>query len=156
MIDLMAGNFARSSGMKMLEKSKLLSAQKNRSPVGTLEKCPPPQRSRAPPTARCAGASTHVEYLAHVGSREAEFHESLTALSAGVFQPQKGGTSSLSFPPNSAAPQNPEKLKMDASEYYYGKNILAPMVRVNTFPTRLLAAEYGADIVYSEELIDRK
>ena len=58
--------------------------------------------------------------------------------------------------PNSAAPQNPEKLKMDASEYYYGKNILAPMVRVNTFPTRLLAAEYGADIVYSEELIDRK
>ena len=152
----MAGNFARSSGMKMLEKSKLLSPQKNRSPVGTLEKCPPPQRSRAPPTARCAGASTHVEYLAHVGSREAEFHESLTALSAGVFQPQKGGTSSLSFPPNSAAPQNPEKLKMDASEYYYGKNILAPMVRVNTFPTRLLAAEYGADIVYSEELIDRK
>lgn len=97
-----------------------------------------------------------MEYLAHVGSREAEFHESLTALSAGVFQPQKGGTSSLSFPPNSAAPQNPEKLKMDASEYYYGKNILAPMVRVNTFPTRLLAAEYGADIVYSEELIDRK
>ena len=54
-----------------------------------------------------------------------------------------------------AAP-HPEKLKMDASEYYYGKNILAPMVRVNTFPTRLLAAEYGADIVYSEELIDRK
>lgn len=45
---------------------------------------------------------------------------------------------------------------MDASEYYYGKNILAPMVRVNTFPTRLLTAEYGADIVYSEELIDRK
>lgn len=45
---------------------------------------------------------------------------------------------------------------MDASEYYHGKNILAPMVRVNTFPTRLLAAEYGADIVYSEELIDRK
>ena len=44
----------------------------------------------------------------------------------------------------------------DAWQYYKGKNILAPMVRVNTFPTRLLAAEYGADIVYSEELIDRK
>ena len=43
----------------------------------------------------------------------------------------------------------------DAWQYYKGKNILAPMVRVNTFPTRLLAAEYGADIVYSEELIDR-
>ena len=41
-------------------------------------------------------------------------------------------------------------------EFYKGKNILAPMVRVNTMPTRLLAAEYGADIVYSEELIDRK
>mmetsp|Transcript_12822 Transcript_12822/g.54307 ORF Transcript_12822/g.54307 Transcript_12822/m.54307 type:complete len:177 (-) Transcript_12822:622-1152(-) len=45
---------------------------------------------------------------------------------------------------------------MDAWEFYKGKNILAPMVRVNTMPTRLLAAEYGADIVYSEELIDRK
>ncbi len=44
----------------------------------------------------------------------------------------------------------------DAWQFYKGKNILAPMVRVNTFPTRLLAAEYGADIVYSEELIDRK
>ena len=44
----------------------------------------------------------------------------------------------------------------DAWQFYKGKNILAPMVRVNTFPTRLLAAEYGADIVYSEELIDRR
>ena len=44
----------------------------------------------------------------------------------------------------------------NAWQFYKGKNILAPMVRVNTFPTRLLAAEYGADIVYSEELIDRK
>ena len=45
---------------------------------------------------------------------------------------------------------------MDAAEFYEGKNILAPMVRVCTLPTRLLAAEYGADIVYSEELIDRR
>jgi tRNA-dihydrouridine synthase 2 len=44
----------------------------------------------------------------------------------------------------------------DAWEFYRGKNILAPMVRVNTLPVRMLAAEYGADIVYSEELIDRK
>ena len=44
----------------------------------------------------------------------------------------------------------------DAWQFYKGKNILAPMVRVKTFPTRLLAAEYGADIVYSEELIDRR
>ena len=44
----------------------------------------------------------------------------------------------------------------EAWEFYKGKNILAPMVRVNTFPTRLLAHEYGADIVYTEELIDRK
>ena len=32
---------------------------------------------------------------------------------------------------------------------------LAPMVRVNTLPFRLLAREYGANIVYSEELVDR-
>ncbi len=31
---------------------------------------------------------------------------------------------------------------------------LAPMVRVGTLPSRLLALRYGADLVYSEELID--
>lgn len=39
---------------------------------------------------------------------------------------------------------------------YKNKIILAPMVRVGTLPMRLLALEYGADIVYSEELIDWK
>jgi tRNA-dihydrouridine synthase 2 len=37
---------------------------------------------------------------------------------------------------------------------YKGKLILAPMVKIGTLPTRLLALEYGADIVYTEELID--
>lgn len=37
---------------------------------------------------------------------------------------------------------------------YSNKIILAPMVRVGTLPTRLLALEMGADIVYTEELID--
>jgi tRNA-dihydrouridine synthase 2 len=45
---------------------------------------------------------------------------------------------------------------VDAAKFYGGKNILAPMVRVCTMPTRMLAAEYGADIVYSEEIIDRR
>jgi len=39
---------------------------------------------------------------------------------------------------------------------YRGKVILAPMVRVGTLPMRLLALDYGADLVYSEEIIDRK
>jgi tRNA-dihydrouridine synthase len=39
---------------------------------------------------------------------------------------------------------------------YRNKNILAPMVRVGTLPFRLLAAEFGADIVFSEELIAQK
>lgn len=39
---------------------------------------------------------------------------------------------------------------------YRNKNILAPMVRVGTLPMRLLALHYGADIVYSEELVDWK
>lgn len=30
------------------------------------------------------------------------------------------------------------------------------MVRINTLPMRLLALDYGADIVYSEELIDHR
>ncbi|XP_071613070.1 tRNA-dihydrouridine(20) synthase [NAD(P)+]-like isoform X3 [Heliangelus exortis] len=39
---------------------------------------------------------------------------------------------------------------------FRGKKILAPMVRVGTLPMRLLALDYGADIVYCEELIDLK
>lgn len=39
---------------------------------------------------------------------------------------------------------------------YRNKIILAPMVRVNGLPFRRLAARYGADIVYSEELVDKK
>lgn len=39
---------------------------------------------------------------------------------------------------------------------YENKIILAPMVRIGTLPTRLLALDYGADIVYTEELIDFK
>lgn len=39
---------------------------------------------------------------------------------------------------------------------YVNKTILAPMVRVGTLPMRLLALEFGADIVYTEELIDWK
>ncbi|XP_061361068.1 uncharacterized protein LOC133304987 isoform X4 [Gastrolobium bilobum] len=39
---------------------------------------------------------------------------------------------------------------------YYNKLVLAPMVRVGTLPFRLLAAQYGADITYGEEIIDHK
>ncbi|KAK5581409.1 hypothetical protein RB653_001441 [Dictyostelium firmibasis] len=39
---------------------------------------------------------------------------------------------------------------------YYNKKIMAPMVRVGTYPMRLLAYNYGCDIAYSEELIDLK
>ncbi|KAK9869408.1 hypothetical protein WA026_003163 [Henosepilachna vigintioctopunctata] len=40
--------------------------------------------------------------------------------------------------------------------FYKNKIILAPMVRVGTLPMRLLALKYGADLVYTEELIDWK
>lgn len=39
---------------------------------------------------------------------------------------------------------------------YEDKIILAPMVRIGTLPTRLLALDYGADLVYTEEIIDWK
>ncbi len=39
---------------------------------------------------------------------------------------------------------------------YTNKIILAPMVRVGVLPIRMLAREYGADLVYTEELIDKK
>ena len=38
---------------------------------------------------------------------------------------------------------------------YRGGLFLAPMVRINHLPFRMLASEYGADMVYSEELVDR-
>ncbi|KAK1684382.1 hypothetical protein QYE76_045230 [Lolium multiflorum] len=39
---------------------------------------------------------------------------------------------------------------------YRNKLVLAPMVRAGALPLRLLAAEYGADITYGEEIIDHK
>lgn len=39
---------------------------------------------------------------------------------------------------------------------YRNKLIMAPMVKIGTLPARLLALEMGADLVYSEELIDYK
>lgn len=45
---------------------------------------------------------------------------------------------------------------MDKSDFYRNKVILAPMVRIGTLPMRLLSLDYGADLVYSEELIDWK
>ncbi|RKP09634.1 hypothetical protein THASP1DRAFT_14009 [Thamnocephalis sphaerospora] len=38
---------------------------------------------------------------------------------------------------------------------YTNKHILAPMVRVGTLPMRLLALDYGADLVYSPEIVDK-
>ncbi|XP_057889986.1 tRNA-dihydrouridine(20) synthase [NAD(P)+]-like isoform X2 [Melospiza georgiana] len=47
-------------------------------------------------------------------------------------------------------------MTVNAPLCFRGKKILAPMVRVGTLPMRLLALDYGADIVYCEELIDIK
>ena len=40
--------------------------------------------------------------------------------------------------------------------YGGGKVIMAPMVRVGTLPARIQALEYGADIVFCEEVIDHR
>jgi tRNA-dihydrouridine synthase 2 len=39
---------------------------------------------------------------------------------------------------------------------YSNKIILAPMVRVGTLPFRLLSLKYGAELVYTEEIVDWK
>ncbi|EDV29824.1 uncharacterized protein TRIADDRAFT_2009, partial [Trichoplax adhaerens] len=39
---------------------------------------------------------------------------------------------------------------------YQNYKILAPMVRMGTLPLRLLSLDYGADLVYCEEIIDHK
>ncbi|KAI8599628.1 hypothetical protein EDD21DRAFT_295941, partial [Dissophora ornata] len=38
---------------------------------------------------------------------------------------------------------------------YANARILAPMVRVGTLPVRLMALEYGADLVYTPEVVDK-
>ena len=43
-----------------------------------------------------------------------------------------------------------------AKRLYEGKCMLAPMVRAGTTPLRILALRYGADTVFSEEIIDYK
>lgn len=43
---------------------------------------------------------------------------------------------------------------MADKERYRDKLILAPMVRIGTLPSRMLALDYGADLVYTEEIID--
>lgn len=53
------------------------------------------------------------------------------------------------------APPKRQRCQQDILDYK-GKVVLAPMVRVNTLPMRIVALEYGADIVYSEELIALK
>lgn len=42
-----------------------------------------------------------------------------------------------------------------ADNLFRNSEILAPMVRASTTPLRLLALSYGADLVYTEEIIDR-
>lgn len=42
------------------------------------------------------------------------------------------------------------------SSHYKDKIIIAPMVRVGTLPFRLMAIEYGADLAYTDEIIDWK
>src|SRR5688500_12070818 len=51
--------------------------------------------------------------------------------------------------------QSPHSLARNPDRYR-GKVILAPMVRIGTLPSRILALDYGADLVYSEEIIDFK
>jgi tRNA-dihydrouridine synthase 2 len=42
------------------------------------------------------------------------------------------------------------------AELYSSKKILAPMVRAGRTPLRMLALDYGVDLVYTEEIVDQK
>ena len=59
--------------------------------------------------------------------------------------------------PSSSAHCTPLSSRPETAWDFYGdKNVLAPMVRVGHLPTRLLALQYGADIVYGPETIDKR
>ena len=55
------------------------------------------------------------------------------------------------------APNETAKLTLQeqANNLFKDKEILAPMVRASSTPLRLLALSYGADLVYTEEIVDR-
>ena len=63
-----------------------------------------------------------------------------------------GSTSSSDEAPAAATPSADDDWRYTGTP---APLLLAPMVRVNTLPFRLLAAEHGAHMVYSEELVDR-
>eukprot|EP00560_Eucampia_antarctica_P004595 CAMPEP_0197834568 /NCGR_PEP_ID=MMETSP1437-20131217/22859_1 /TAXON_ID=49252 ORGANISM="Eucampia antarctica, Strain CCMP1452" /NCGR_SAMPLE_ID=MMETSP1437 /ASSEMBLY_ACC=CAM_ASM_001096 /LENGTH=107 /DNA_ID=CAMNT_0043439355 /DNA_START=21 /DNA_END=340 /DNA_ORIENTATION=- len=42
-----------------------------------------------------------------------------------------------------------------ANQLFCNSEILAPMVRASTTPLRTLALSHGADLVYTEEIVDR-
>lgn len=42
------------------------------------------------------------------------------------------------------------------SDLYKGAKALAPMVRAGRTPLRTLALEYGANLAYTEEIVDEK
>lgn len=64
------------------------------------------------------------------------------------------------LPTSTIATPSSKKMKIEQEKHsgnlYANKIILGPMVRVGTLPLRLLALRHGADLVYTEEIIDFK
>lgn len=54
------------------------------------------------------------------------------------------------------APSPSPSLQRAIHRLYHDTVALAPMVRAGTLPLRLLALQYGCNVVYGEEIIDRK
>jgi Dihydrouridine synthase (Dus) len=70
---------------------------------------------------------------------------------------QVASTSAIDTNVQSPSTDNDVKQIHIESEWSYeNKVILAPMVRAGTLPLRMMAAKYGADMCYSEEIIDRR
>lgn len=59
------------------------------------------------------------------------------------------------IPMTDNAPSIDRVSTQQAANAIYQGTALAPMVRASTTPLRILALNYGADIVYTEELVDR-
>ncbi|KAJ9079872.1 tRNA-dihydrouridine synthase 2 [Entomophthora muscae] len=57
---------------------------------------------------------------------------------------------------NLLSPKQKNALKPPRGAMFRNKLILAPMVRVGTLPMRLTCLDYGADLVYSPEIVDKR
>ncbi|CDJ37232.1 dihydrouridine synthase domain-containing protein, putative [Eimeria tenella] len=122
------------------------------------------KRSRTTEESSCEGApipetEDSTETSHHLHSTKAGIlpevpHEESERQSENERQSAQAGTQEMLNNDNLA--EKYTSASVHALGLYNSSWILAPMVRISTLPFRLECLKYGADVVYTEEIVDRK